>query len=369
MAREGMSLQSTLSKNWGATIVDDSPWLRNAVYDLCFFAFPWVPFLLLVVFGLEWHGDFDWAQNRDNFKLVVSFLFSLNFAHRNYTYVVTYSDKSVFLSRKTLFILSPLLVFASVFTVYYFRHPVFVQLLVTCLALWNLWHNIMQRYGLLRGYAHRLKQGLEQRHHAYLDLALLWSMVLFTLALGALLHLSMAKSYRLAQATVNVLAPFFESYPLPIAVTFGLLLAVLCGWWIYAEWQPAIPFKQHLPRCLFVLSNVSLLTLCLFNPVLGIFAFGFSHSVEYCAYVHAVQKNKVQKQQYQGVIGSFFWNHICFSASLLIGLQILLYYHIADEILKRDILLTTFLTGTAAIHFFYDGIIWKKSKPMNKWVF
>jgi hypothetical protein len=350
------------------TVTDNSPWLRNAVYDLCFFVFPWVPFLLLVVFGLEWHGDFGLAQNRDNFKLIVSFLFSLNFAHRNYTYVVTYSDKNVFRTRKTLFMLSPLLVFTSIFAVYYFRHPVFVQLLVTCLALWNLWHNIMQRYGLLRGYAHRIKQGLEQRQHARLDLALLWGMVLFTIALGALLYLPMARSYRLAQSTVNALAPFFVAYPFPIAVTFGLLLAVLCTWWLYAECQAAVLFKQCLPRYLFWLSNVSLLTLCLLNPILGIFAFGFSHSVEYFAYVHAVQKNKVHKQQYQGAVGRFFWHHIFFSASLLIGLQILLYYHIVDEIFKKDILLTTFLTGTAVMHFFYDGIIWKKSKRVNQWV-
>ncbi|HEY7496306.1 MAG TPA: hypothetical protein VIH59_35035, partial [Candidatus Tectomicrobia bacterium] len=294
-------------------------------------------------------------------------LFSLNFAHRNYTYVVTYSDKGVFLSRKILFMLSPLLVFVSIFTVYSYRHPVFVQLLVTCLALWNLWHNTMQRYGLLRGYAHRLKGGLEQRYHARLDLALLWGMVLFTLALGALLHLSMAKSYRLAQPTVKALAPFFASYPFPIAIAFSGLLAILWVWWLHAESQVVMPFKQRLPRCLFLLSNGCLLALCLFNPILGIFAFGFSHSVEYFAYVHAVQKNKVQKQVYQGAIGSFFWNHIFFSASLLIGPQILLYYHIADEILKKDIFLTTFLTGTAAIHFFYDGIIWKKSKRANKW--
>jgi hypothetical protein len=348
-------LQSTLSKKQGVTVTDESPWLKNAVYDLCLFAFPWVPFLLLVVFGLEWHGAFGLAQNRDNFKLLVPFLFSLNFAHRNYTYIVTYSDKSVFLPRKVLFCLSPLLVFVSIFTVYYFRHPVFVQLLVTCLALWNLWHNIMQRYGLLRD-------------HARLDLALLWGMVLFTMALGALLHLSAAKSYRLAQPTVNALAPFFESYPVPLAMLFGLLLAVLWVWWLHAEWQSVIPFKQRLPRCLFLLSTVSLLTLCLLNPVLGIFAFGFSHSVEYFAYVHAVQKNKVQKQKYQGAIGSFFWHHIFFSASLLIGLQILLYYYISDEIFKKNILLTTFLTSTAAMHFFYDGIIWKKSQSVNKWV-
>jgi len=30
--------------------------------------------------------------------------------------------------------------------------------------------------------------------------------------------------------------------------------------------------------------------------------------------------------------------------------------------------LKTFFTGTAAIHFFYDGIIWKSSKKVNKWV-
>jgi hypothetical protein len=76
----------------------------------------------------------------------------------------------------------------------------------------------------------------------------------------------MAKNYRLAQSTVNALVPFFEGYLFPLAVTFGLLLMVLCVWWIHAEWQATVPFKQRLPRCLFLLSNASLLTLCLLNP-------------------------------------------------------------------------------------------------------
>ena len=367
MTKKGMLLQATYSNNPLTAVADESLWLRNAAYDLCFFAFPWVPFLLLVVFGLTWHGDFGMAQNRDNFKLIVPFLFSLNFAHSNYTYVVTYSDTSVFRTRKRLFTLCPLMVFAALFVVHYFRHPYVDQLLVTVLALWNLWHNIMQRHGLLRGYARRLKHGLEHRLHARLDLALLWGMVLFAIAVGALLHLSMAQSYRLARPTVNALAPFFASYPLPIAMTFGVLLAILGVWWGYAEWQHAMPVTQRLPRLLFLLSNVSLLALCMVNPVLGIFAFGFSHSVEYFAYVHAVQKHKVQQQQYQGVIGNFFWNNMLLSAGLLIGLQVLLYYHILDSILKNDVILKTFLTGTAAIHFFYDGIIWKKSKTINQW--
>lgn len=358
-------MQATYSKNPLAAVAGDLPWLRNAAYDLGFFAFPWVPFLLLVVYGLDWHGDFGLAQNRDNFKLIVPFLFALNFAHRNYTYVVTYSDASVFLTRKTLFTLCPLVVFGTVFVVQSVQHPYVDQLLVTVLALWNLWHNIMQRYGLLRGYAHRLKHGLEHRRHARLDLALLWGMVLFTMAVGALLHLSTAQSYRLAQSTVNALAPFFASYPLPIAGTCGVLLVILGVCWGYAEWQHAMPFQQRLPRLLFLLSNASLLTLCLVNPILGIFAFGFSHAVEYFAYVHAVQKHKAQTQQYQGAIGSFFWNNMLLSATLLIGLQTLLYYSIFDSVLKNTLLFKTFLTGTVAIHFFYDGIIWKQSKQRN----
>jgi hypothetical protein len=188
------------------------------------------------------------------------------------------------------------------------------------------------------------------------------------MAVGALWHLSTAQSYRLAQATVNALAPFFTSYPLPIAGTFGALVVILGGWWGYAEWQHAMPFTQRLPRLLFLLSHVSLLTLCLVNPILGLFAFGFSHSVEYFAYVHAVQQHKVQQQQYQGAIGRFFWNHMLLSAALLIGLQTLLYYSLFDAVLKNITLFKAFLTGTAAIHFFYDGLIWKKSKQRNTWV-
>jgi hypothetical protein len=347
-------------------VADDSPWLRSAAYDLCFFAFPWVPFLLAVIFGLEWHDGFGIAQNGDNFTLIVSVLFALTCAHRNYTYLVAYGDTSVFRTRKALFTLFPLVVFPAVFMAHSLRDPYIDGLLVTVLALWNLWHTIMQRHGLMRGYARRIKDGFEQRRHASLDLALLWGMVLFTMALGALLHLPTLQSYELAQPTVDAVAPFFARYPMPIAVTFGLLLIGLGGWWGRAELQHAVPFKQRLPRLAFLLSNVSLLTLCLLNPVLGVIAFGFSHAVEYLAYVHTVQKRKVETRQYQGLLGGFFWNNMLLGAGILIGLQVVAYYHL-DAILENDLVLDTLVMGTAALHFFYDGMIWKKSKKINTW--
>lgn len=360
-------MQATLSQRSYALARDDSIWLRNAFYDLLLFAFPWIPFLLVVIYGLEWREDFSFARNPYTFKYLVLFLFSLNFAHRNYTYLVTYGDRNMFLTRKQLFTTVPLVVFTTVLAVYYFRHPWFIWVLVSVLAAWNIWHNIMQRHGLFRGYAAKLKNGLESRRHARLDLALLWTMVLFTMAIGSILHLSTAKRYRIARSSVNLLAPFFESYPIPIAAFFGSALLVLLLIWMREEWKHPIPFIKRVPRLSYLLSNMSIFALCIINPILGIFCFGFSHSVEYFAYVHAVQNNKVRKQQYRGAVGNFLWSHMLIGAALIIGLQVFCYYHFLPLIAKRLVLVKTFLTGTAAIHFFYDGIIWKKSRPVNKW--
>jgi hypothetical protein len=347
----------------------DSPWLRSLTYDLAFLAFPWLPFLLIVVFALEWDGGFDIAQDVNNYRLIVTFLFALNFAHRNYTYVVAYSDANVFRSRKVLFTLCPLLVLPGMYVLHSFENQVIDELVLTVLALWNLWHIIMQRYGLMRGYAHRIKRGLEHRRDAHLDLSLLWCLVLFTTAIGAMLHLSMLESYpSVAQPTVDALAPVFLEHPVPIAVILGGMLATLGGWWVYNEWQHEVPLKLRLPRLSFLISNLSLMILCLVNPVLGIVAFGFSHSVEYFAYVHAVQKRKVEKRQYQGTLGNLFWRKMLLGAAVLIGLQVMIYYQNLDELLLNAVLVNTLLSGTGIIHFLYDGMIWKKSKPINTWV-
>ncbi|HEY2989056.1 MAG TPA: hypothetical protein VGL11_15095 [Candidatus Binatia bacterium] len=357
---------ATRGTNPSAAVAAESPWLRSAAYDLCFFAFAWVPFLLAVIFGLEWRDGFGIDLNGDNFRQIVLFLFALNFAHRNYTYLVAYGDAGVFRTRKLLFTLCPLAVFTTIFMAYSFPDPRYIELLVIVLTLWNVWHTIMQRYGLLRGYARRIKDGFEQRRQASLDLALLWGMVLFTMSLGTFLHLSEIQGYELTQSTVDAVAPIFDLYSMPLIVTSGLLLIALGGWWSRAELQHAIPFKQRLPRLLFLLSTVSLLALCLLNPVLGILAFGFSHSVEYLAYVHTVQKRKVETRQYQGAVAGFFWNNMLLGAGILIGLQVLAYYY-SDAVLENDVILGTLVMGTGAIHFFYDGIIWKKSKPINTW--
>lgn len=369
MEAEVISSQVIHSDHPLVAAAGDSPWLRSLPYDLAFIAFPWLPLLLMVVFGLKWDGGFDLAQDVNNYILVVTFLFALNFAHRNYTYIVTYSDASVFQTRRTLFTFCPLIVFPGMYVLHSLENLHIDSLILTVLALWNLWHIIMQRYGLMRGYAHRIKHGLEHPRHAHRDLALLWCLVLFTTALGAILHISMLESYpSVAQPTVDALAPIFLEYPTPIALTLAALLAMLGGWWAYNEYRPHIPFKLHAPRLSFLISNLSLMAVCLANPILGIVAFGFSHSVEYLAYVHAVQKRKVDKHQYRGAMGSLFWSKMLPGAAILVGLQVLLYYQNLDEILLNRVLIITLLSGTGIIHFLYDGIIWKKSKPINTWV-
>lgn len=341
---------------------DNSPWLRGAAYDLCFFAFPWVPFLLLVVFGFEWRDGFDVAENSDNLLSIVGFLFALNFAHRNYTYLVAYGDTGVFGTRKVLFTICPLVVFAAVIFTHYFRDGYFEVPLVAALGLWNVWHVIMQRHGLLRGYARRIRHGFEQPRRASLDLALLWGMVLFTLACGTPLHLPLLESSALARPTVDALTPFFTAYPLALAAISGALLFAIGACWARVEFHQAVGFKQRLPRLALILSNAGLLGLCVYSPVLGILSLGFSHSVEYIAYVHTVQKRKIETAQYRGLLAGFFWNRMLIGAGILTGVQALTFYY-GEDILGLEL----FAMGTGALHFFYDGFIWKKSKKINTW--
>jgi hypothetical protein len=345
-----------------ASAANDSPWLKGAAYDLCFFSFPWIPFLFLVVFGFEWRNGFGISENADNLLLITGFLFALNFAHRNYTYFVAYGDAGVFGTRKALFTVCPLVVFAAVIFIHYFHDAYFEEPLVAALGLWNVWHVIMQRHGLLRGYARRIKHGFEQPRHGSLDLALLWGMVLFTLALGTPLHLPVLESSDLARPTVDAVAPLFTAYPLALAAISGALLLAVGACWARAEWQQAVGFRQRLPRLVFLLSNAGLFGLCLYSPVLGIIAFGFSHSVEYIGYVHTVQKRKIETAQYRGLIAGFFWNHMLLGAGILTGIQGLTFYY-GEDILGLEL----FAIGTGALHFFYDGFIWKKSKQINTW--
>ena len=361
-------MQATISNPAVPDVTEELPWLRSALYDLTFFAFPWIPFLFVIAYGLDWQGDFSLANNKETFKLVATFLFALNFTHRNYTYFVTYGDRSAFLTRKHLFIGTPFVVFATVLTVYYIRHPYYLGIMLSLLAMWNLWHTIMQRHGIFRGYARKLHSGFNTPKHGRLDLLLLWSITFFAIALGTIFYLDLVKEYRVARPTVRVLEPIFTSYPVLITVVFGGVMLVVFGLWVREEWRYAIPMVKRLPRLTFLASHVSLFALILINPVFGAFAFGFSHSVEYLAYVHAIQASKMQRRQHPGFFANICWNKILLGALLLIGLQILAFYCLPYVISRKDVFLKTFLSGTAFIHFFYDGIIWKKSKPINKWV-
>ena len=46
------------------------------------------------------------------------------------------------------------------------------MLVLVTIGVWNVWHTIQQRYGILRAYAGKAKGGLEQRAHGRRDHAL-----------------------------------------------------------------------------------------------------------------------------------------------------------------------------------------------------
>jgi hypothetical protein len=80
--------------------------------------------------------------------------------HRHYTFVLVYGDRDTFRRRARDFVLAPLLVFAVVGAVAACRGvggdrgrgrapggP------CSSVGVWNVWHTLMQRYGILRIYA------------------------------------------------------------------------------------------------------------------------------------------------------------------------------------------------------------------------
>lgn len=127
-----------------------STWIRGPWFDTAFLAFPWLPVFAFFMISNPVKG----FENRDLLFTLVLFLISaFEFTHRKYTYFVAFGDREIFRRRPRDFIATPIIIFTLV-SIFYLALPESLRPIgLTIAALWNIWHVLMQRYGMLRIYA------------------------------------------------------------------------------------------------------------------------------------------------------------------------------------------------------------------------
>jgi hypothetical protein len=337
-----------------------SPWLRGPAWDLGLIAFPWLPFALWMILGPLGTATSTGEWNRA-FEIAVVTALVVNFVHRHYVFLLVYGDGEAFAARRIAYLLAPVAAVGTVGLVLWSHREPLIDALFVGVTAWNVWHVVMQRYGILRIYAKKSGGGLESAAEAKLDRAFLWALVLATACATLLFRRSTFRFYPDAEALAARVGPLVAN-PWIAAALSTLLLASLAvvARWLIAEVR-AKPTASRWPRIFFVASILGIFaTFLVAGPVIGYLTFAMAHNAEYIAFVHHFGQRKYSAP---GRRPSFARLALArgFRAPLvflsLAGLFWLVKNYRATEVYLL------YYTSTGLLHFLYDGWIWKVRRP------
>jgi hypothetical protein len=326
-------------------------WLRGPIWDASLLAFGWVPFYL-------WVALHPLAEATGGLATALVIALALNFLHRHYVLLLVYGDRAVFDERPRAYVTAPFVAFAAVAALVLSGLPAGKAILLGVLGAWNVWHVIQQRYGLMRAYAARARGGLETREASRRDFRLLWSAVLVTAPLVVIGQRDVIESRPEAAPVFDVIGPWLgRPLLVGVALAFGALFTAAFAAWARGE-AGARP-SARLPRYVFLASTLALLAVFVVHgPVIGYLVFGVAHSVEYLAFVHHFGERK-----YKGSAASIAARILgdVRRAPLLLAPLFLAYLLLHQH--RFALAYITYFSTTSALHYLYDGWIWRLRQP------
>ncbi|HEX5032841.1 MAG TPA: hypothetical protein VFW62_00045, partial [bacterium] len=220
---------------------------------------------------------------------------------------------------------------------------------------WTIYHTLMQKMGILRIYSRKAAYG-----SARLDKAMVFSwfaFLFFACAASPAIERRAAKLSSAGRILKNLLEPVFPFLPYVawLALAFALIVTLL---YLKTEWSARGRF--HWPKNLFLLSILALYATFLYDFLVGYAVFGFSHAIEYLAFVYIFAGRK-----YRARAPSSSWmakavNRQALSFGLFLvamGLFFLPWRFISKGTLQW------YIVGSSFLHFIYDGWIWKVRDP------
>jgi hypothetical protein len=320
-------------------------------------AFGWVPFYVWV--AIDSARVNSWVSDGDSgFTAAVALALALNFAHRQYVLILVYGDRQAMAERPRAYLIAPILALAVVGGAMWSGHQLAQTVVFGALSVWNAWHVIQQRYGIMRVYAGRARGGLESREAGRADRAFLWSSVLVMICATALWHARLLEDVPQATLLLSIVGPLLAGPIVKAALAAALVVWVITMLrWLKIERSATATARW--PRWIFGLSTFALLAIfVLHGPVVGYIVLGVAHSIEYLAFVH--QFGEKRYNHGTGNVAAFLLGSVRRAPVILAPLllsYVFLYSH------RYALAYVTYYTTTSALHYLYDGWIWKLRKP------
>jgi len=312
-------------------------WINNPKFDLFYLSFGWILLFLAFVIFNQYYG-----------ALIIAVLVT-SFIHRHYTFALVYGQREEFDKRKWSYILLPgaFLVITAISLLLGF-----FTILLAVSVVWTMYHTIAQKYGLTRIYSRKAGYG-----KAWLDKAIIYSWFVYLfLALGEK-NRDLIAQYKIGQSLISTLGDYFHVFTLLsyVALAVAIVITILYIVEELKNWD-----KISIPKNLFVFSVLLLYSIFFYSLVVGFVVFGFSHAIEYIAFVNVFVNSKYKKNpQSTSLFSKVSRKQWAYSGIFTLVLAGISYAGININ----EPALGIYITGSSFLHFIYDGWIWKVSKP------
>jgi hypothetical protein len=236
--------------------------------------------------------------------------------------------------------------------------PLYALLLFLSVA-WTIYHTLMQKMGLLRIYSRKGTTGSP----------LVDRLMVFVWFFALLFFLASKEGVLQATASHSSVARMIGPHLVAMSsIFFGAALVFLMAGigvtavYLRLEFSSTGGFSW--PRNLFMLSTLTLYGIFLWDVIAGYAIMGFSHAVEYLAFVVVFSRRKYAQRE-PGSSPMASWAHHATRSLLifaLVGGAIFAVAHV-----ETRIYLGWYIVGSSFLHFLYDGWIWKvRKKTVSK---
>ncbi|MEM7009790.1 MAG: hypothetical protein AAF462_11720 [Thermodesulfobacteriota bacterium] len=312
-------------------------WIKDPTFDLAYLSFGWIPiYLAFMIF-------------ENYFATILIIVAATSFIHRHYTFALVYGQKEEFDKRKKAYILLPIAFFIIALTFYMLG---LFSVLLAVSVIWLMFHTIAQKYGLIRIYSRKAGYGL-----AWLDKGIIYSWFVYLFfALGER-NMGLMSEYYEGRVLVQYLGDYFSIFTM---ISYLALLLAIAFTLIYIYVELKNWDKISLPKNIFVISVLLLYAIFFQNLIIGFIVFGFSHAIEYIAFVNVFVHSKYKKRPDSRI----FFSRVTKKQWLYVGIfsALLAVVSVAGTNINAYVL-GLYITGSSFLHFIYDGWIWKVSKP------
>ncbi|MBI3555824.1 MAG: hypothetical protein HY074_06150 [Deltaproteobacteria bacterium] len=337
-------------------------WIHSPALDTVLLAFNWLP----VVAFCAWVAARDQQPvcdlvGFDSCSPLLLVLFTVtNFViriHRHYTYGLVYADSVEFAKRRATYVWFPVLLFLAMLPFAfagYFPHPwshnLYVMLVVISVpgGVWNVFHIIMQKYGVLRAYAVRLGYG-DARLECNMLLA--WSLFLSAALIAKYGDVLIHEVAAWKRIDISFLAPLL---PLTRYLFVPTLLPAAYYSWRWLGQERSNFSAASIPKLIYAASIALLLSTFAYSIVIGYIAFGFSHAIEYIAFVNIYGARRP-------TLAAWMKNRWIMNPVWIVGVVAfyLLLKRLPAHRSESIALVLGYTTYNSYVHFLYDGYIWK----------